>query len=161
VFVLSKSITKTSTERVVVLNTVALRVIEARRNLHDEFVFTYKDNPIRKLNNSAWKRAWKKAGLPTEPGILKGVHNLRHTLGRRLRGAGVPLETRKALLGHANGDITTHYSAAELQELMKAVESIVDRGIAQSPTLTVVKRGMKEAVGKVSEIKKGLTKKNR
>ena len=36
-------------------------------------------------------------------------------------GAGVPLETRKALLGHANGDITTHYSAAELNELLDAV----------------------------------------
>jgi integrase len=37
------------------------------------------------------------------------VHNLRHSFGRRLRGAGVPLETRKLLLSHANGDITTHY----------------------------------------------------
>lgn len=157
VFVLPESITKTSTERVVVLNAVAHRVIEARRGINEEFVFTYKDNPVGKLNNSAWK----KAGLPTEIGILKGVHNLRHTLGRRLRGAGVPLETRKAILGHANGDITTHYSAAELQELMKAVESIVDRGIAQSPTLTVVRRGMKEVVGKLSENEKGLTKKVR
>lgn len=71
-------------------------------------MFTYKKgNPVDKLNNSAWKRAWKKAGLPTEKGILKGVHNLRRTFGRRLRGVGVPLETRKALLSHANGDITT------------------------------------------------------
>jgi hypothetical protein len=45
--------------------------------------------------------------------------------------AGVPLETRKALLGHANGDITTHYSAAELNELKKAVEKIVDQRAAQ------------------------------
>lgn len=157
VFVLPAAITKTSTERVVVLNTVAHRVIEARRDIHDEFVFTYKDNPVGKLNNSAWKRAWKKAGLPTEPGILKGVHNLRHTFGRRLRGACVPLETRKALLGHANGDITTHYSAAELQELLDAAESIVDRGIAQSPTLTVVRRSRGTVVGKLSENEKGLT----
>ncbi|RDH89839.1 MAG: integrase [endosymbiont of Seepiophila jonesi] len=85
---------------------------------------------------------------------MKGVHNLRHTFGRRLRGAGVPLETRKALLGHANGDITTHYSAAELSELLDAVEKIVDRGIAQTPTLTVVRRE-KELVGKLSEKEKG------
>jgi hypothetical protein len=31
-----------------------------------------------KLHSSAWKRAWKKAGLPNEKGIRKGVHNLRH-----------------------------------------------------------------------------------
>lgn len=122
-------------------------------------MFTYRENPVGKLNNSAWKRAWKKAGLPTEAGILKGVHNLRHTFGRRLRGAGISLGTRKALPGHANGDITTHYSAAELQELKNAVEKIVDRGIAQSPTLTVVKRSTTNVVGKLSENKKGLKEK--
>lgn len=83
--------------------------------------------------------------LPTEQGILKGVHNLRHTFGRRFRGAGVALETRKALLGHVNGDITTHYSAAELDELINAVEMIVDRGIVQSPTLMLVGAAWKAA----------------
>jgi hypothetical protein len=31
-----------------------------------------------------------------KPVLFKGVHNLRHTLGQRLRGAAAPLETRKA-----------------------------------------------------------------
>ncbi len=70
------------------------------------------------------------------------MHNLRHTFGRRLRAAGVSNETRKALLGHADGDITTHYSAAELQELITAVESILNRNIAQTPTLTIIKRNV-------------------
>ena len=157
VFILPDTITKTSTERVVVLNPVASRVIEARRGTHKDYVFTYRGNPVRKLRATAWRRAWKAAGLPMEPGILKGVHNLRHTFGRRLRGAGVPLETRKALLGHANGDITTHYSAAELRELLDAVEKIADRGIAQTPTLTVVRWRRKDVVGNVSENEKGLT----
>ena len=72
----------------------------------------------------------------------------------------MPLETRKALLGHANGDITTHYSAAELNELLNAAEKIVNRGIAQAPTLTVVRRG-KEGVGNLSEKEKGLVVKMR
>lgn len=38
---------------------------------------------------------------------------------------GVPLETRRALLGHKNGDITTHYSAPELQELIEAASGFV------------------------------------
>lgn len=75
------------------------------------------------------------------------MHSLRHTFGRRLRRAGVSLETRKALLGHANGDITTHYSAAELEELLEAVGRIADRGIAQTLTLTVM-----GGTGTVSEI---------
>ena len=156
VFILPASITKTSTERVVVLSSIASRVIASRRGIHKDYVFTYRKKPVGKLRSSAWRRAWEVAGLPLEAGILKGVHNLRHTFGRRLRGAGVPLETRKALLGHANGDITTHYSAAELGELLHAAEKIADRGIAQSPTLTVVRRAADKDVGKVSENEKEL-----
>jgi hypothetical protein len=82
---------------------------------------------------------------------------LRHTFGRRLRSAGIPLETRKALLGHANGDITTHYSATELEELIIAAEAIVDRGRTASPNLMLIR----ERTKKVSEIRKGLTVRNR
>ena len=153
VFVLPETITKTSTERVVVLNAIAKRVIDARRGIDREYVFTYRGKPVARLHNSGWKTAWRKAGLPVEPGVLRGVHNLRHSFGRRLRGAGVPLETRKLLLGHASGDITTHYSAAEIKELMDAAEKIVDRGLAQTPTLTVISR-KSENVGKVSEKEK-------
>ena len=156
VFILPASLTKTDAERVLVLNSIASRVIASRRGIHEEYVFTYRGKPVGKLRSSAWRRAWEVSGLPLEPGILKGVHNLRHTFGRRLRGAGVPLETRKALLGHANGDITTHYSAAELAELLNAAEKIVERGMMQSPTLTVVRRTADKVVGKVSENDKGL-----
>jgi len=71
-----------------------------------------------------------------------------------------PLETTRlserpaALLGHANGDITTHYSAAEFNELKKAVDKIVDQSVAQTPTLMVVHR-THNTVGKVSENEKG------
>jgi integrase len=160
VFILPETVTKTGTERVVALNAVARRVIEARRGIDPEYVFTYRGKPLARLHNTAWNRAWEQAGLPMETGVLKGVHNLRHTFGRRLRGAGVPLETRKALLGHANGDITTHYSAAELSELLTAVGKIADRGIAQTPALSVVGRH-RDRVGKLSETEEGLAADNR
>ena len=159
VFILPASITKTSTERIVVLNAVARRVIEARRGKHKECVFTYRGNAFGKLNNTAWKRAWRLVGLPTEKGILKGVHNLRHTFGKRLRSVGVPLETRKALLGHANGDITTHYSAAEISELIDAAEAIASRGNVETPNLMLISRKTEKIVGKLSEKEKGLTEK--
>jgi integrase len=54
------------------------------------------------------------------------VHDLKHTFGRRLRAAGVPLETRKVLLGHRNGDITTHYSTPELEELLEAANRVCE-----------------------------------
>lgn len=94
--------------------------------------------------------------------MIKGVHNLRHTCGRRLRAAGVPVETRKQLFVHANGNMTTHYSAAALGELSAAAERITNRNIAQTPALTLIrgarsseKSGVKSVVGNVSENKKG------
>ena len=140
VFILPESLTKSNTERVVVLNSIAERVVDSRRGIDPHYVFTYRGKRLGKLHTSGWRRGWDKAGLPAETGIMKGVHNLRHTFGRRLRGAGVALETRKALLGHANGDITTHYSAAELGELREAAETITNRGATEAPTLTVIKR---------------------
>lgn len=144
VVVLPASVTKNGDERVVALNSVAARVVESRRGKHDQFVFTYtkgkkepKELPVTKINNTAWKRAWKAAGLPDSRTWVRGPHNLRHTFGRRLRAAGVGLETRKALLGHRDGDITTHYSAAEIRELMEAAELVTKR-TAEAPTLRVV-----------------------
>jgi hypothetical protein len=60
------------------------------------------------------------------------------------------LETRKALLGHANGDITTHYSAA-VEELRQAVQRIVNPRVVQAPTLMIVRK-----TGPVSANEKGL-----
>jgi integrase len=154
VFVLPEPVTKTWTERVVVLNSVARRVIDSRRGRHEKFVFSYRGRRLSKLHSSAWKRAWRTAGLPVERDIRKGVHNLRYTFGRRLRSAGVPLETRKALLGHSNGDLTTHYSPAEIEELQKAAERIVDERIGQTPTLMLVRK--RSNVGRsVGKSKKG------
>jgi len=45
-----------------------------------------------------------------------------------------------------------------LSELIEAAERIVDRGIAQTPTLSLVHQTrLKTVVGKVSEIKKGVS----
>jgi len=56
-------------------------------------------------------------------------------------------------MGKSRGDITTHYSAAELGELLDAAEKVTDRGRAQSPTLTVIKRQKEESVGKLPEMR--------
>ena len=76
--------------------------------------------PVRSINNYGWKSVRRKLDMPIR------VHDLKHTFGRRLRAAGVPLETRKILLGHENGDITTHYSAPELEELIEAANRVYE-----------------------------------
>ena len=49
---------------------------------------------------------------------------LKHTFGRRLRAVGVSFEDRQDLLGHKSGRITTHYSGAELHNLIKAANKV-------------------------------------
>lgn len=156
IFVLPASITKTETSRVIVLNSISRRIVERQRGNKSEYVFPVGIRRRGRLHSSARKRAWKASGLPIDQRVLKGVHNLRHTFGRRLRAAGVPLETRRLLLGHASGDITTHYSAAEIGELVAAVERVTDRGISQTPVLTLIQAHQNTRdVGKVSEKEKG------
>ena len=46
--------------------------------------------------------------------------------GRRLRAAGVSFEDRQDLLGHRSGRVTTHYSAAELANLIVASEKAIE-----------------------------------
>ncbi len=55
------------------------------------------------------------------------VHDIKHTFGRRLRSAGVSLEDRAGLLGHKAGRITTHYSAAEIENLINAANLACDK----------------------------------
>jgi integrase len=105
------------------------------RGIHPDYVFTYKGHPIQRINNSSWKRVRKEIGLPQVR-----VHDLKHTFGRRLRAAGVPLETRKVLLGHRNGDITTHYSGPELEELLEAINRVCEKLSGKSPALVVLKQ---------------------
>ena len=54
------------------------------------------------------------------------VHDLRHTLGTRLRSLNVAFETRKDLLGHIQGDVTTLYSHVEVQELWRGLELLCE-----------------------------------
>ena len=62
-----------------------------------------------------------RAGLPQVH-----VHDLKHTFGRRLRETGVSFEDRQDLVGHKSGRITTHYSRAELHNLITAANRVCE-----------------------------------
>lgn len=119
VFVLPGNRTKNSEDRVVPLNQTAKSIIEAQRGKNPEYVFTFKGEPVQRINGHAWRKARKRAGLEQ-----CRVHDLRHTFGRRLRAAGVSFENRQDLLGHKSNRITDHYCQAELVELQTAVEQL-------------------------------------
>ncbi|MGS2724864.1 tyrosine-type recombinase/integrase [Porticoccus sp. GXU_MW_L64] len=118
VFLIPGELVKNGEDRLVVLNTVARAVVNRQRGKHPEYVFVYTDKngarPVERINNHGWRTARKSAELPHVR-----IHDLKHTFGRRLRAAGVGVETRMVLLGHKNNQITTHYSAVEIEELIE------------------------------------------
>jgi integrase len=146
---------KNGEERLVVLNTVAKSVIEGQRGLDPIWVFPYgmpdrngKATPVHRMNDSAWKKARIRAAKKYQERFLrpapKGfasirIHDLKHTFGRRLRAAGVTEEDRRALLGHKNGSITSHYSAAELGKLVDEANKISATD-SRGPALTILRR---------------------
>jgi len=139
---------KNGDERLVVLNSVAKSIIDKQRGLSKDWVFPYNGSALHRMNDSAWKKArvraaklWQEENLrPAHPGYASiRVHDLKHTFGRRLRAAGVTQEDRKALLGHKNGSITSHYSGAELGHLIEAA-NMVSATDSRGPVLTILKR---------------------
>ena len=104
------------------------------------------------MYNSAWKRARRKAaekylkvlGKACPDGFLRiRIHDLKHTFGRRLRSEDVSFEDRQDLLGHKSGRITTHYSAAELCNLIAAANKVCKENSRKTPAPLTVreKRG--------------------
>jgi integrase len=146
VFVIPGEHVKNGEPRLVVMNDVASAVIEEMRGVHERFVFTFEDQPLARMQSSGWRGARRRAaakyrkefGRECPDGFRRvRVHDLKHTFGRRLRSAGVSLEDRQDLLGHKAGRITTHYSAAEIGNLVEAANLVTSS--RKSPALTMLK----------------------
>lgn len=141
-FILPEHYSKNGQERFVVLNTIAQSVLREQRGKDEQRVF-----PRTRVYSKGWrhgreraaKRYKKELGVPCPWGFRHlRIHDLRHTFGRRVRAAGWSNEDRKDLLGHKNGDITTHYSRVEIDHLREVVASITRPISYKSPTLKAV-----------------------
>jgi len=143
------SLVKNGEDRLVILNQVAKAIIDARRGIDNQYVFTYLGHPIQRINNSAWRRAKAAANIPQVR-----VHDLKHTFGRRLRAAGVSFEDRQDLLGHKSGRITTHYSAAEIDKLLEAANKVCHQE-QDSSTFFVLKQKLNRETFRVIEGSRG------
>ncbi|TFL14021.1 hypothetical protein CSC67_07560 [Pusillimonas caeni] len=115
-------------ERVVFCNSVAQQVVDEQRGLHPTRVFCWPKpigdgqveyEPFEHINNTSWQNSVAEAGL----GDLR-VHDLRHTVGMRLRAAGVPKRTQDTILWHVSGDMGDHYAIAQIREVYDALELI-------------------------------------
>ena len=130
IFVVPAQYSKNKQDRVVVLNEIAQQVITEVRGQHPEYVFKHPKESTRlyDMNTTSWQNARKKLKLPVR------IHDLKHTFGRRLRAADVSEEDRRDLLGHKSQRITTHYSAAEIRNLIDAANKVCVRQTS-TPTL--------------------------
>ena len=138
VFIVPGTRVKNGMDHLVVLNTLAAAVVGRARGRHPTHVFAYRNAPVQRILNSAWKQARVRAEL-----AQVRVHDLKHTFGRRLRAAGVSFEDRQDLLGHRSSRVTTHYSAAELGRLIEAAE-MVCLNRAERPELVVLRGVLRE-----------------
>ena len=122
IFILRGEETKNGKDRAVICNSLARKYVDEQRDNRSKFVFP----KMIGLENKAWRDAWWKANLPSDPLIRKGEHNCRHTFGYRLRAFGVWQEDRDELLGHHNSNITQHYAQPDLARLVEATESVAE-----------------------------------
>ena len=132
VFIISEERAKNERERIVPLNAVARSIVAGKRGNGSAFVFDYKGHKLNRINNDGWRKARELVGLKEVR-----VHDLRHTIGMRLRAAGVGFEDRQDLLGHHAGRITTHYSKVEINRLIECVELLCE---SRKPELTLIRR---------------------
>lgn len=149
VFDIPGQYTKNKQDRVLVLNSLLQAQLDDMKQTNSDFVLPGKDGKKRdRVLTTNWKTARNRAadeyeeltGEPADWGFRNlRVHDLRHTFATRLRRSGVSNEIRKDLLAHVNTDITTHYSAGELKELLEAVERLVESD--KLPPTTPVNKG--------------------
>lgn len=133
VFVIPSAEFKGKRDHVLILNDVAWSIVQAQRGVHDDFVFVYRRErvknldqspamayrPVQTMNNTGFQSARAAAGL----GRVR-VHDLRHTFGQRLREVGVMEEDRALLLGHVIAGMPQHYATATIARLVDMANKV-------------------------------------
>lgn len=130
-------------DRVLVCNSVAQSIVESCRGEHPENVFVYtrrkKDgsiawrSPIGTVNNTGWQKWRARHGLQ---GFR--VQDMRHTVGMRLREAGVSEATRADILWHSREGMPAHYAVAQVLEIHSALELITSERHANNVSLAAL-----------------------
>ena len=125
-------------DRVLVLNRVAQSVVEARRGKQATHVFAFRGRPVQTMSNTAWQNGRRKAGKEDSYLTDLRVHDLRHTVGMRLREMNVRENTIADILWHEHSSMTRHYSVAQIDELAAALDLVADENGKVNKTLQML-----------------------
>jgi len=104
------------------LNDEAVAVLRRRmgKQQHLVRVFTYQGQPLRWVNNRAWRKALRRAGIENFR-----WHDLRHTWASWHVQAGTPLYELQQLGGWASAEMVRRYAHLAPEHLAKAAANIV------------------------------------
>lgn len=96
---------KNGEELHVSLNDTAMDVLHRRTGLHSDYVFTYRNRPIKRFNTRSWYRAMSRAQISNFR-----WHDLRHTWASWLVQVGVPLYSVQEMGGWKTAKMVRRYA---------------------------------------------------
>ena len=94
---------------------------------------------MQTMSNTAWQNGRREAGKEDPYLADLRVHDLRHCVGMRLREANVRENTIADILWHRHRSMTGHYSVAQIDELVTALELIADENGRVNKTLQMLR----------------------
>lgn len=94
------------------------------------------------MNNNAWQRGRRQAKF-----LTCIFMTYAHTVGMRLRETGVREKAIADILWHTRRGMTAHYSVAQMDELVEALNRITDERSPVNRSLAMIRR---ERLGKES-----------
>ncbi len=101
------------------LNAEAMVVLRGEQGKHPTRVFTYKDNPVKRVNGAAWKKALKRAGIKNFR-----WHDLRHTWASWLVQAGTPLHVLQEMAGWESEKMARRYAHLATHHLRESADRL-------------------------------------
>lgn len=110
---------KTRKAIAVPLNEDALAIVRNQIGKHQQYVFTYKGEPVKKANTWAWKKALKRAGISDFR-----WHDLRHTWASWHVQAGTPIHALQELGGWEDVNMVRRYAHLGGQHLAEHAAKI-------------------------------------
>jgi len=101
------------------LNQGAYKALQSCLGKHPKYVFTYRGNPLKGIDNATWKRACEKAGIDNFR-----WHDLRHTWASWHVQAGTSLHTLMELGGWSSYEMVLRYAHLASGQLSNAAANI-------------------------------------
>ncbi|MBK7235994.1 MAG: tyrosine-type recombinase/integrase [Sterolibacteriaceae bacterium] len=96
--------------------------------------------------NTAWQDARRHADKEDPYLADLHVHDLRHTVGTRLREANVRENTIADILWHEHAGMTDHYSVVQITELVDGLELFADEHGRANKTLQMLQLDRRKRV---------------